>query len=133
MQMKSFSLSRYLSSHIFSVICKTLETNFFFNTRFLPIASIFLLKNKLKSPVKTIVFVSSREKSDRSRSTSLSVCSCSVSEFELQRFNKTNVHATARTCCVMRKNTSSKVALYSLKVSSEECVSCRNIIPLLTI
>ena len=35
-------------------------------------------KNKLKSPAKTMVFVSSREKSDKSGSTLLSVCSCSV-------------------------------------------------------
>ena len=65
--------------------------DFFFNSRFPPVASIFWLKNELKLPAKTMVFVSSREKSDWSRATSLNVCSCSVSEFELQRFTKVNV------------------------------------------
>ena len=57
--------------------------DFFSKVGFAPIASSFSLKNKLKSQAEIMVFVSSREKSDKSRSTSLSVCSCFVSEFEV--------------------------------------------------
>ena len=41
-----------------------------------------------------MLFVSPREKWDKSRWTSLNVCSCSVFRFELWKFNKINVSAS---------------------------------------
>ena len=67
----------------FLKISKTFEMDFLFSMGFSASASSFCLKNKLKLPTKTMVFVSYREKLDKSRSTSLRVRSCSVSEFEL--------------------------------------------------
>ena len=58
------------------------------------------MKNKLKSSAKTMVFVSPREKSDKSRSTLLSVYSCCKSEFELSIFNKINASVSISTSII---------------------------------